>query len=411
MNLRSVGTVALLCCAIVLPLGCRDRDGRRAKAGRPAPPLGLKKLLQAPQGAVAGWEALKGKVVVLEFWATWCGPCVAAIPHFNELVEKYKDKAVQFISITDEEASVIEPFLKKSPIRGWVGLDPDRSSFKAYGLLGVPHTVLVDREGIVAGVVHSADSMEAILDDLLAGKSPSLPQLASAESTGTRPELHALDEHEGDDAGKVPPLLEVRIEPTRRDNSGHASSPGRLEGYAWSVKDALAQAYDVPEGRIAISPSFTDSRYDLFVAVPQHQKSSLKPLLQAALEAGFGLTIRSEKRETDVYVLSTGPGGPSAGLRPTASTGGAGTIVRPGWISFANFGVQALCDHLEKGLGRPVLDETNLEGHYDWELKYDPEKPQSLIPAVRDQLGLELTPARRSIEWYVVEKKQAPEDK
>jgi len=411
VNVRSVAVVALLCCATILPPGCRDRDARRAKAGRPAPPLGLKKLLQAPQGAVASWEALKGKVVVLEFWATWCGPCVAAIPHFNELVEKYKDKAVQFISITDEEASIIEPFLKKSPIRGWVGVDPDRSSFKAFGLLGVPHTVVVDQKGMVAGVVHSVDSMEAILDDLLAGKSPPIPQLESAEPTGTRPALEAPDEHKGDDAGKVPPLLEVRIEPTRRDYSGYSASPGRLAGYAWSVKDALAQAYDVPEGRIAISPSFTDSRYDLFVTVPQHQKSSLEPLLQAALEAGFGLTIRSEKRETDVYVLSTGPGGPSSGLRPTASTGGAGTLVHPGRISFANFGIQALCDHLEKELARPVLDETSLEGRYDWELKYDPEKPQSLIPAVRDQLGLELTPARHSIEWYVVEKKQAPEDK
>ena len=45
-------------------------------------------------------DSLKGKVVVLEFWTTWCGPCVAAIPHLNELSEKYADKPVQFIAIS-----------------------------------------------------------------------------------------------------------------------------------------------------------------------------------------------------------------------------------------------------------------------------------------------------------------------
>lgn len=54
--------------------------------GTPAPPLGLMQLLQAPLGARADWASLKGKVV-LEFWARWCSPCVASLPHFNELVE------------------------------------------------------------------------------------------------------------------------------------------------------------------------------------------------------------------------------------------------------------------------------------------------------------------------------------
>ena len=55
--------------------------------GTPAPPLDTLKLLQARLGARADWASLKGKVVVLEFWATWCSPCVASLPHFNELVE------------------------------------------------------------------------------------------------------------------------------------------------------------------------------------------------------------------------------------------------------------------------------------------------------------------------------------
>ena len=52
--------------------------------GTTAPSLETLKLLQAPLGARADWASLKGKVVVLEFWATWCSPCVASLPHLND---------------------------------------------------------------------------------------------------------------------------------------------------------------------------------------------------------------------------------------------------------------------------------------------------------------------------------------
>jgi len=69
--------------------------------GSNAPPIDLQQVLHAPEGARATLEGLRGKLVVLEFWATWCPSCVKAIPHFNELADQLKDRPVQFISITD----------------------------------------------------------------------------------------------------------------------------------------------------------------------------------------------------------------------------------------------------------------------------------------------------------------------
>src|SRR5437870_3139269 len=126
--------------ALATALVARSQSSEPKLGGQP-PSLGLEKLLQAPEGTKTTWASLKGKVVVLEFWATWCGPCVAAIPHLNELADQFKGQPLQFIAVTDEDEKVITQFLKRKPIHAWVGLDTDKSMFKDYGITGIPHTV------------------------------------------------------------------------------------------------------------------------------------------------------------------------------------------------------------------------------------------------------------------------------
>src|SRR5262245_37427861 len=109
--------ICLLASSLLLTLGSAGQiPAAEPTVGAEPPPLQLEKVLQAPAGARASWDALQGKVVVLEFWATWCGPCITAIPHLNELADAFKDKPVQFIAITDEDEKVVAPFLKRKPI-------------------------------------------------------------------------------------------------------------------------------------------------------------------------------------------------------------------------------------------------------------------------------------------------------
>src|SRR5215213_4308310 len=126
------------------------------KVGAMAPDIKIEQLLQASPGAVADLNSLRGKITVLEFWATWCGPCVKAFKHMNEVAEQVKDKPVQFIAVTDEaDASLIKEFLKDQPVSGWVGLDTDGSVFKAYRVGTRPHTVLIDAAGKIAAITYA----------------------------------------------------------------------------------------------------------------------------------------------------------------------------------------------------------------------------------------------------------------
>ncbi len=143
--------------------------GGGVAVGAQAPPLGIEELRNAPEGASATWDHLHGKVVVLEFWATWCGPCVAEIPHLNALVAEFAGKDVVFLSITDEEPAIVERFVKHKPMMGWQGFDRDGSAFEAYQIHGIPVTVVVARDGKVAHVTHPGDLTAATIRALLDG--------------------------------------------------------------------------------------------------------------------------------------------------------------------------------------------------------------------------------------------------
>ncbi len=150
--------------------------------GEPAPQLTLSGLLNAPVRELKSLEELKDKVVVLEFWATWCEPCVENIPHINELAEKFKDKPVVFISVTDESADDVSEFMKRMPLKSWVAPDAPASVFKSYRVFGLPHTVLIGRDLKVAAITYPTSVTEAVINDMLDGRQPSGEGLAGSAS-------------------------------------------------------------------------------------------------------------------------------------------------------------------------------------------------------------------------------------
>ena len=135
----------------------------------PAPPLTIDKFVRAPVDTVATWDALRGNVVVLEFWATWCGACVAALPHVNELIDHFEGQPVRFISITDESEDIVKGFLTDHTLKSWIASDPDGSMSQAYRITRIPRCIVVDPNGIVRTRTHpnnlTPQTIQTLLDN------------------------------------------------------------------------------------------------------------------------------------------------------------------------------------------------------------------------------------------------------
>lgn len=113
----------------------------------------------------------KGKIVVLEFWATWCPPCRQTIPHLIELYNKYKDKNVVFMTFTDEAKETAEPFVTEMKMPYPIGVGSKTS--KEYGVMGIPHAVIIGADQKIAWSGHPAmPDFEKNLDKLATAAAP-----------------------------------------------------------------------------------------------------------------------------------------------------------------------------------------------------------------------------------------------
>jgi thiol-disulfide isomerase/thioredoxin len=146
----------------------------QAKRGDSAAPLKIKEWVKS--GPV---DPKDGKnVYVVEFWATWCGPCRMSIPHLTELQKKFKDKGVVVVGISDEDPGTVKPFVKSmaEKMDYTVACDDDRQTFasymEAYRHNGIPTSFVVDKSGKVVWDGHPMAGLDQAIEATLAGQTP-----------------------------------------------------------------------------------------------------------------------------------------------------------------------------------------------------------------------------------------------
>jgi peroxiredoxin len=169
--------MAALAAAVLLLAGCASPDRVTAassleseKGRKNAPDFALKD----SNGKIVKLSDYKGKVVLLNFWATWCGPCKIEIPWFIDFEQRYKDRGFAVIGVTLDEESwdSVKPYITEKKVNYRVVMGDDSVSHAYDGVDSLPTTFIIDQQGRIAskhiGLVSKSDYEHEIVK-LLSG--------------------------------------------------------------------------------------------------------------------------------------------------------------------------------------------------------------------------------------------------
>jgi hypothetical protein len=341
--------------------------------------------------------------VILDFWATWCAPCIESFPHL-EALQKQFGSDLQIITITDESEERILKFLQKRPLSLPVALDADRKLANEFPHRTIPHTIVIDKQGMVSAITNPKELTGALVQKIIDGQTVQLTEKKDAMDFDPAKPLSANENF----------TYQITVTPYQEGVPSYSNTTGngvyqnrRILCTNLTPRILYEIAYQFPVNirtvvEVKNKTPFDYSKENIIcfdLIVPEELGEKRFDIMQQHLSFLYPFKAGIEKRKTKVKVLKVISGKtfsvlPSDGGKEAVTSGGDG-------LSMKNAALSAVAEFLQDQLNKPVLDETGIKGIFNLTLKWYNEDPKQIHEELK-KIGLEMIDAERDLDVLVI---------
>ena len=368
------------------------------KIGDSVPDYHFDKVLNYSKPTINLREA-KGKILIIEFWGTWCGSCIPALEHLNEIQNKFKND-IMVVGISDDTEERLNKFLLKRPVTIPLVSDPLNRSAKFFKVNAVPQTYVAGKNGEIIAITHPDEITEEKIKDLITGKNVELK--TSITNGSSQVDYFNADQKTIFSFAIKPMIDSVRTTISKQGRDVFQSRRYTLiNGTTDQFLRAIFQKTNTRMLILADKKQFEfspENRFCFDIIVPEEEKEDFYKIAQEEAKRRLKYKIYTEDKTVDVYILRKIDGDvilkPSLLERKSSFSYGKRTRLSVDGGKIIN-----LIEFLEQELKKPVVDETDLKDKYDFTVDW--ANKEELIKELQN-IGLTLEKTQRPVEMLVI---------
>lgn len=378
-------------------------QGLTLKSGDRFPDIPINHVINSPNASVNINKQQDKKIYILNFWGTWCGPCLPEMDALTKL-QKANANKIQVIGISDDPVAKLQRYLKNKPTTIWLATDTNFLLYNLFNFSSVSHSAIVNAKKEIIGLVKTHSITQGLLDSIYKGI-----KIKSDAEVKEKPVSKAEDVFNVDST--LSHNFTVRgymigQDAMGRTFRGSSIYAGRRINFintgittlyktAFDIVSSNQIIYEVDEKKIN---NYQDrsQRYCVDILVMPEEKDSLYAIFQQKLNAVLPVKGKIIYKTIPVYVITNASFAlPLSDKKSTYGFSGRGYDGTAVTISdFAN-------DYLSNELSLPVVDETNLKGKYDIKTVVEMRTQEEIIKSIT-ALGLKIEKQERKMRMLVL---------
>lgn len=375
------------------------------KAGEQMPDIVIKNIINAPVKDLYVNDVKNKKILILNFWGTWCSPCLPEMEALAKLQKANPDK-IQVIAISNDSPERLGNYLKKKPSSLWLATDTSYFLYNSLGFAFVGQSVVIGADKRIIALVKSDSINQKMIDKLVKAEYVASSASIKEAAVNTAEDAFGVDSLT-QESFTVRGYMKGKPGMSQKPNQGpyafrrvswYNTCVTRMLNDAYGIKSQAQVKYETDEKQIC---DYNDHEflYCADILVKPDEKDSFYSIMQKKLSALLPVKFRIEYRDMPVYVLKRKEGA-ALSMPVSSETATSYSFNGNGYEGTAVLVSEFADNYLTNEIGLPVIDETGLTDRYDIKTVIELRTMDNVRAAI-EKLGLTLEKAERRVKVII----------